>query len=53
VARADNNVWVPALARDTAFAAWLDASGLTRNPAYAAGAILTVGGAGVAVTVPF
>jgi hypothetical protein len=29
VARADNNVWVPALAGDTAFTAWLDASGLT------------------------
>ena len=29
VARADNNVWVPALAGDTAFTTWLDASGLT------------------------
>jgi hypothetical protein len=29
VARSDNNVWVPQLARDTAFTAWLDANGLT------------------------
>jgi hypothetical protein len=29
VARADNNVWVPQLAGDTAFAAWLGANGLT------------------------
>jgi hypothetical protein len=29
VARADNNVWVDALAADTAFTAWLDAHGLT------------------------
>ncbi len=29
VARADNNVWVPALAGDTAFTGWLAASGLT------------------------
>jgi hypothetical protein len=29
VARADNNVWVPRLAGDTAFVAWLDHSGLT------------------------
>jgi hypothetical protein len=29
VARADNNVWVPQLAGDTAFAAWLDANGIT------------------------
>lgn len=29
VARTDNNVWVTALAGDTAFTAWLDATGLT------------------------
>jgi hypothetical protein len=29
VARADNNVWVPQLAGDTAFTRWLDAHGLT------------------------
>lgn len=29
VAAADNNVWVPLLAGDTAFTAWLDAQGLT------------------------
>lgn len=29
VARADNNVWVPRLEGDRAFAAWLDESGLT------------------------
>jgi len=29
VARMSNNVWVPELAGDTAFASWLDASGLT------------------------
>ena len=29
VARADNNVWVPQLAGDTAFATWLGANGLT------------------------
>jgi hypothetical protein len=76
VARADNNVWVPALGGDTAFAAWLDTSGLTlaeaariqvpymnpdasptsltgltRNPAYAAGSILTIGSAVTATLV--
>ena len=29
VARANNNVWVPELAADSAFTGWLDASGLT------------------------
>ncbi|GLC25247.1 hypothetical protein [Roseisolibacter agri] len=29
VARTDNNVWIAALAGDTAFTAWLDANGLT------------------------
>jgi hypothetical protein len=29
VARADNNVWVPQLAEDTAFVTWLGANGLT------------------------
>jgi hypothetical protein len=33
VAAADNNVWVPQLAGDTAVAAWLDAQGLTLDEA--------------------
>jgi hypothetical protein len=33
VARTDNNVWVPALAGDTAFTSWLAASGLTLDEA--------------------
>ncbi|HTE43613.1 MAG TPA: hypothetical protein VK636_00105, partial [Gemmatimonadaceae bacterium] len=33
VARANNNVWVDQLSADTAFAAWLDANGLTLHEA--------------------
>ena len=33
VARQDNNVWVPELAGDTAFATWLDANGITLREA--------------------
>lgn len=33
VAAANNNVWVPQLARDTAFTHWLDASGITLDAA--------------------
>lgn len=33
VAATDNNVWVPALATDTAFTGWLDAQGLTLSEA--------------------